>query len=108
VPESYLKGLEEISAIDPESGPAFVEELKKISADFAEYYVAFAFGQIHARQIFEPKLKELIAIASLISLGDGKSHLRLRIQGACRAVARWRRLSKSSFKASSTSASRKH
>jgi 4-carboxymuconolactone decarboxylase len=27
----------------------------------------------------------LIAIASLISLGDGKSHLRLRIQGACRA-----------------------
>jgi 4-carboxymuconolactone decarboxylase len=85
VPESYLKGLEEISAIDPETGPAFVEELKKISADFAEYYVAFAFGKIHARQIFEPKLKELIAIASLISLGDGKSHLRLRIQGACRA-----------------------
>ena len=64
MPESYLKGLEEISAIDPETGPAFVEELKKISADFAEYYVAFAFGKIHARQIFEPKLKELIAIAT--------------------------------------------
>lgn len=85
MPEAYLKGLEEIAAIDPESGPPFVEELKKISPDFAEYYVAFAFGQIHARQVFDPKIKELIAIASLISLGDGRSHLRLRIQGACRA-----------------------
>jgi 4-carboxymuconolactone decarboxylase len=85
VPESYLKGLEEITAIDPETGPAFVEDLKRISPDFAEYYVAFAFGIIHARQVFDPKFKELIAIASLISLGDGKSHLRLRIQGACRA-----------------------
>jgi len=47
-----LKGLEEISAIDPETGPAFVEELKKISADFAEYYVAFAFGKsTHGRYL---------------------------------------------------------
>lgn len=52
MPESYLKGLEEISAIDPETGPAFVEELKKISADFAEYYVAFAFGKsTHGRYL---------------------------------------------------------
>jgi 4-carboxymuconolactone decarboxylase len=85
VPESYLKGLEEITAIDPESGPSFVEELKKVSPDFAEYFVAFAYGKIHARQILEPKVKELVAIASLIALGDAKSHLRLRIQGACRA-----------------------
>ncbi len=87
MPESYLKGMEEISAIDPESGPAFVEELKRISPDFAEYFVGFAFGKIHARTVLEPKFKELIAIASLISIGDGKSHLRLRIQAACRAGA---------------------
>jgi 4-carboxymuconolactone decarboxylase len=85
LPESYLKGLEEIARIDPESGPAFVEELKKISPDFAEYFVGFAFGKVHARNVFEPKFKELIAIASLIALGDCKSHLRLRILGACHA-----------------------
>ena len=83
--ESYQKGLEEIAALDPESGQEFVAELKEISPDFAEYFVEFAFGKIHARSIFEPKLKELVAVACLISMGDSKSHLRLRIQGACRA-----------------------
>jgi 4-carboxymuconolactone decarboxylase len=80
-----LKGLKEISAIDPEGGPAFVEELKAISPDFAEYFVAFVWGKIYARTVFAPKIKELIAIANLISIGEGKSHLRLRIQAACRA-----------------------
>jgi 4-carboxymuconolactone decarboxylase len=84
VPESYLKGLELIAAIDPESGPPFVEELKRISPDFAEFFVGFAWGKIHARNVLEPKIKELIAIANLISLGDGKEHLRLRIQAAYR------------------------
>jgi 4-carboxymuconolactone decarboxylase len=70
VPESYLKGLELIAAIDPESGPPFVEE--------------FAWGKIHARNVLEPKVKELIAIANLISLGDGREHLRLHIQAAYR------------------------
>jgi 4-carboxymuconolactone decarboxylase len=85
VPESYLKGLEEISGIDPESGPVFAEELKRISPDFAEYFIGFAFGKIHARTVLEPKMKEMVAIANLISIGDGKSHLRLRIEGARRA-----------------------
>ena len=85
MPDSYLKGLEEISEIDPESGPAFVDELKKLSPDFAEYFVGFAFGKIHARTVFEPKIKELISIAILIPIGAGESHLRLRIQGAFRA-----------------------
>lgn len=85
MPESYRKGLEQIAAIDPGNGQAFVDELREVSPDFAEYFVGFAFGKIHSRQVLEPKLKELVAIASLISLGEGKSHLRLRIQGACRA-----------------------
>jgi 4-carboxymuconolactone decarboxylase len=85
VPESYRKGLEAISDIDPEGGPAFVEELKKISPDFAEFFVGFAWGEIHTRNVLEPKFKALLAIANLISLGDGKEHLRLRIEAACRS-----------------------
>ena len=85
MPEAYLKGLEEIADTDPENGPRFVEELKKVSPDFAEYFVGFAFGKIRARKVLDPKVKELVAIASLIALGDGKSHLRLRILGAVRA-----------------------
>ena len=85
MPDSYLKGLQQISDIDPESGPAFVEELKDISPDFAEYFVGFAFGKIHARTVLDTKFKELIAIATLISLGEGRSHLQLHIQAARRS-----------------------
>jgi 4-carboxymuconolactone decarboxylase len=85
MPDAYLKGLQEITSIDPECGPAFVEELKNISPDFAEYFVGFAFGKIHARTVFDSKLKELIAIATLIALGESKSYLPLRIQAARRA-----------------------
>ena len=84
MPDSYRKGLQEIAAIDPEAGPAFVEELKRISPDFADYFVGFAFGKIHARTILDPKTKELIAIATLVAIPDGRSHLRLRIQAASR------------------------
>ncbi len=84
MPESYLKGLVEIAAIDPDNGSLFVEELKDFSPDFAEYFVGFAFGQIHGRNVLETRVKELITIASLVALGDAKSHLRLRIMGALR------------------------
>jgi 4-carboxymuconolactone decarboxylase len=59
--------------------------LKKISPDFAEYLSRLHLDKSTHGRFSIRKLKELIAIASLISLGDGKSHLRLRIQGACRA-----------------------
>jgi 4-carboxymuconolactone decarboxylase len=83
--EFYLKGLEEITGIDPQAGPAFVEDLKKISPDFAEYFVGFAWGRIHARNVLDPKFKELVAIACLMASGDSASHLRLRIRAARRA-----------------------
>jgi 4-carboxymuconolactone decarboxylase len=85
MPDSYLKGLEEIAGLDPENGLLFVEELKKVSPEFATYFVSFAFGNIHARKVLNPQVKELTAIAVLIGRGEGKSHLRLRIQGAARA-----------------------
>lgn len=84
MPEAYLKGLEEIAGIDPLAGLAFVEELKTVSPDFAEYFVGFAWGKIHARTVLEAKFKELIAIATLVATSDSKDHLRLRIKGAYR------------------------
>jgi 4-carboxymuconolactone decarboxylase len=83
--EAYRQGLNEIIQIDPVNGPIFVEELKKLSPDFAEYFVGFAFGKIHSRSVLDSKVKELIAIASLTAIGYSQSHLKLRILGAIRA-----------------------
>jgi 4-carboxymuconolactone decarboxylase len=82
--EAYRQGLKEIALIDPESGKAFVEELKRVSPDFSDYFVEFAFGTIHSRSVLEPKIKELIAVANLTVLGQGQSHLKLSILAAIR------------------------
>jgi 4-carboxymuconolactone decarboxylase len=82
--KAYRQGLEEISRIDPEYGTAFIEELKQVSPDFADYLVEFAFGKIYARTVLDPKAKELIAIANLTSIGQGSTHLKLAILGAIR------------------------
>jgi 4-carboxymuconolactone decarboxylase len=81
----YRKGLEEIRRIDPECGPAFVNELEQLSPDFADYFVEFAFGRVYARTTLEPKCKELLAIAYLTALGHGSAHLKLHISGAVHA-----------------------
>jgi 4-carboxymuconolactone decarboxylase len=78
----YQTGLTEIARIDPEHGVAFVEELKKASPDFAEYFVEFAFGRIYTRPVLDPKCKELIAIATLTAMSCNQSHLKLHISGA--------------------------
>jgi 4-carboxymuconolactone decarboxylase len=82
--EIYRKGLNEIIRIDPKNGADFVDELKKVSPEFAEYFVEFAFGTIYARTILDPKLKELIAIATLSAMSYNQSHLKLHILGAMR------------------------
>jgi len=84
VSEAYRNGLKQIIQVDPENGAAFVEELKKVSPEFAEYFVEFAFGTIYRRSILEPKLKELIAIATLTAMSYNHSHLKLHILGAIR------------------------
>lgn len=84
-PEAYRQGLKEITDIDPINGSIFIEELKKVSPDFAEYFVEFAFGKIHSRSVLDSRVKELIAIASLTAIGYSQSHLKLRIFGAVRA-----------------------
>ncbi len=83
--ELYRRGLKEITRIDPERGAELVRELKKISPDFAEYFVEFAFGTIYARDVLDPKTKELIAIASLAAIGHCQNHLRTHISAAFRA-----------------------
>jgi 4-carboxymuconolactone decarboxylase len=83
--ESFDKGVADIAATDPENGRLFIDELKKFSPDFAEYFVGFAFGKIRARPGLEAKVKELVSVASLIASGDCGPHLRLRIMSAKQA-----------------------
>ena len=83
--ENYRRGLKEITRIDPKRGAELVRELKKISPDFAEYFVEFAFGTVYARDVLDPKTKELVAIASLTVIGHCQNHLRTHIAAAFRA-----------------------
>ncbi len=80
--EQYKRGLKELLRIDSEHGEESIEELKRISPDFAEYFVSFNAGEIRAREVLDGRAKTLIAMINLVALGHCDGFLRTEIKGA--------------------------
>ena len=58
---------------------AIERRLTRLDPDLERYVREFAYGDIYARGILEPKLQELLAVVMLIALGNPeelKTHLR--------------------------------
>lgn len=58
---------------------AIERRLSRLDPDLERYVREFAYGDIYARGILEPKLQELLAVVMLIALGNPeelKTHLR--------------------------------
>ncbi len=63
------------------SADKIVENFRKISPDFADYIVNFAYGDIYARSGLSDKSKELAAVSSLISQGKMGLPLKSHVHG---------------------------
>ncbi len=83
--EQYKRGLKELLRINPEHGEQSIDELKRISPDFAEYFVSFNAGEIRVREALDDRAKVLIAMTSLVALGHCDGFLQTEIKGARRA-----------------------
>jgi 4-carboxymuconolactone decarboxylase len=60
-------GRKRIKEILGENGSHAVEKLAKISPDFANYILTFAYADLYNRKNLSDKSRELIAVSSLIS-----------------------------------------
>ena len=70
--------------ITGEVGKRFLENLREVAPDFADYLVEFPFGAIYSRPGIDIKTREIITLSSLATQGNAnielKAHIRLALK----------------------------
>lgn len=80
--DRFEKGVETLNKIDAEGAERIKELLKDIAPDMAKFIVEFPYGDIYSRPGLDLKTRELITIASLVTLGNAPKQLKVHIQNA--------------------------
>jgi 4-carboxymuconolactone decarboxylase len=80
--DRYDIGLEKIKQVYGQAGEGVIENLKDISPDFARYIIEFPFGDIYSRSGLDLKSREIAIVASLVTMGNALSQLKVHINGA--------------------------
>lgn len=80
--ERYERGEKFLRKIDGDKvADNLLEDYKDLAPDFTRYLIEFAFGDIYARE-GDAKQRELIAIASLATMGGCDKQLGTHVRGA--------------------------
>ena len=77
----YETGLKRIKEILGPDSTEIIEHFKKISPDFSNYIVEFAYGDFYTRTTLPDKSKELAAVANLIGQGKTGFPLKAHLKG---------------------------
>ncbi|MGE0269117.1 MAG: carboxymuconolactone decarboxylase family protein [Candidatus Omnitrophota bacterium] len=83
--DRYKKGLATLDKINSEAGERILNLLKDISPDMAKFVIEFPYGDIYSRPGLDIKVRELITIASLTTLGYAKDQLKAHVSNAVNA-----------------------
>lgn len=79
----YNKGLEALNKIHgSHSGETIVRDMEKICPDFGRMTIEWAFGEIMTRPALDLKTRELVIIASCVTLGHAAPQLEAHIEAA--------------------------
>ena len=80
--DRYERGEKLLRKIDGDKvADNLIEDYKDLAPDFTRYLIEFAFGEIYARE-GDAKQRELIAIASLATMGGCDKQLGTHVRGA--------------------------
>ncbi|HLD69605.1 MAG TPA: carboxymuconolactone decarboxylase family protein, partial [Candidatus Omnitrophota bacterium] len=83
--DRYERGLKTLQSINGRAGRRIMDLLKDISPDMARYVIEFPYGDIYSRPGLDLKIRELITIASLTTLGYACAQLKAHIHNALNA-----------------------
>ena len=78
----YEKGLNKLAEEDGNAGEQVIAALDDIAPDLGKYIVEFGFGDIYCRETLDLKEREMITLASLLTLGGCETQLDVHINGA--------------------------
>lgn len=78
----FEKGMKILSEVDGKGGGEVICSLEKTAPDLGRYIAEFAFGDIYARDGLSLPEREMLTLASLLTLGGCEKQLRVHINGA--------------------------
>jgi 4-carboxymuconolactone decarboxylase len=78
----HEKGWKKFQEIHGPVAKATVNSLKDISPELGKFVTEFAFGDIYSRPGLDLKTRQLLTIASLVTLGSAPLQLKSHIKGA--------------------------
>lgn len=81
----YQKGLRVLTSINGQEGKSILKTLEAISPDMAKFVVEFPYGDIYSRPGLDIKTRELITIASLVTMGFAQKELKAHVRNALNA-----------------------
>lgn len=76
------RGLLALEQTSSTSGESVVDALNQIAPEMADFIIEFAYGDVIARQVLDPKHKEIAIIASCIAMGTAEPQLKVHINAA--------------------------
>lgn len=75
----YERGWQRLLELDSQAGQRILDSLQVIAPDLATAIIEFAFGDIYSRSGLDLKQRQLVTIASLVTLGDCEPQLEFHI-----------------------------
>ena len=82
VSNRFEQGWEQLAKVDGKGGEGVINALEGIAPDLGRYIIEFAFGDIYTRKGLSLQERELITLASLLTMGGCEPQLRVHINGA--------------------------
>lgn len=83
--DRFQKGLKVLGSINGASGKRIMSMLKDVSPDMARFIIEFPYGDIYSRPGLDLRTRELITIASLVTLGYADKELKAHTANALNA-----------------------
>ena len=83
--ERYMRGIEIAEQLAAEKlGEFTTSRVAELAPDFARMAIEFPLGDLYARDALDLRSREIVAIASLATLGNASPQLRIHIRAATR------------------------
>lgn len=84
--ERYRRGVDVVQHLSSGSLEKFLKtsRIAEVAPDFARMVIEFAFGDLYSREVLSLRDREIVAIASLASLGHASPQLRTHVEAAVR------------------------
>ena len=78
----YQKGMENLKVMNPKSFQTLEDCLTDIAPDLGRYVVEFPYGDIYTRPGLDLKIRELVTISAITTMGGADTQLKSHIRGA--------------------------